>query len=181
MDQMHLLAIADTISHFSSDVDKLEQFASMPADASGGAADSSRNVSLSNDYGGGSHPSMGGGGAVNQRVALGNATVDECGIRFLMAKKQYEYLLRCLPPAQRKKLHLTGLSSSHIIWAFHSDCEAELLNSLACVQKGEETWEELRAYDIAWWLRNPTSLLMFIERVVKNVFQQDQNPMDTSL
>jgi hypothetical protein len=180
MDQMHLLAIADTISHFSSDVDKLEQFASMPADASGGAADFSRNASLSNGYGGGGHSSASGGGTVN-RVVLGNATVDECGIRFLMAKKQYEYLLRCLPPTQRKKLHLTGLSSSHIIWAFHSDCEAELLNSLACVQKGEETWEELRAYGIAWWLRNPTSLRICIERVAKNVFQQDQNPMDTSL
>ena len=35
---------------------------------------------------------------------LGIETVDECGLRFLMAMKQHEYLLRYLPPVQKQRL-----------------------------------------------------------------------------
>ena len=31
-------------------------------------------------------------------------TVDECGLRFLMAMKQHEYLLRYLPHVQKQRL-----------------------------------------------------------------------------
>ena len=37
-------------------------------------------------------------------AGAGIESVDECGLRFLMAMKQHEYLLRCLPINQRKNL-----------------------------------------------------------------------------
>ena len=83
---MHLLAVADTISHFSNSVvDRLAQAnaALQPAVMS----------------------SMGDTSASGYASAAGGMeTVDECGLRFLMAKKQHEYLLRCLPLKQRRQL-----------------------------------------------------------------------------
>lgn len=46
--------------------------------------------------------------------------------------------------------NFSGMSTSQIVWAFHSDAETELLNALPCCQKGEENWEDLRAYGVAW-------------------------------
>lgn len=37
-------------------------------------------------------------------AGAGIESVDECGLRFLMAMKQHEYLLRCLPIKQRHAL-----------------------------------------------------------------------------
>lgn len=80
VDQMHLLAIADTISHFSSNImDKL--------------AHANASLQQSNST------SMG-----YATPTMGIDTVDECGLRFLMAMKQHEYLLLCLPLKQRKLL-----------------------------------------------------------------------------
>ena len=71
-------------------------------------------------------------------------SLDDCGLRFLLAKKQYMYLKHCLPMAQRKNLQKQGLSSSNLIWGFHSESEDELLNMIPSVTKGTPTWPELR-------------------------------------
>lgn len=57
----------------------------------------------------------------------------------------------------------------------------ELLNSIPCCQRQQEHWEELRAYGVAWWLRNNAALRGCVERVAKNAFQKEQNPMDAAL
>ncbi|KAK5967217.1 hypothetical protein GCK32_000230 [Trichostrongylus colubriformis] len=148
VDQMHLLAIADTLSHFSAD-----------------AADK-HNLSNAGEY---------------ATTASGVETVDECGLRFLMAMKQYEYLLLCLPIKQRMELKINGLSSSDIIWAQHSETEVELLNAIPSLQKSNPSWEELRSLGIAWWLKNTASLKTCVEKLAKAAFQQHQDPMDSSL
>ena len=80
---MHLLAVADTISHFSSSaVDRLAHANVM-----------FQHESSANDENESTFAYTG-----------GMETVDKCGLRFLMAKKQYEYLLRYLPLKQRKQL-----------------------------------------------------------------------------
>ncbi|KAK6760766.1 hypothetical protein RB195_022003 [Necator americanus] len=163
VDQMHLLAIADTLSHFSTDVmDKLAQ---------ANAALQPVVPSVLGD-------SSAGGYAT---AASGMETVDECGLRYLMAMKQHEYLLVCLPIKQRMELKKVGLSSSDIIWAQHSETETELLNAVPGLQKSNPTWEELRSLGIAWWLKNTTSLRICVEKLAKAAFQQNQNPMDSSL
>jgi len=122
VDQMHLLAIADTLCHFSSDVmDKLAQ-----ANASlqpvlvstlGRRGCGWVPVCLTREY-------IGDTAAAGYATAsMGVETVDECGLRFLMAVKQHEYLCLCLPLKQRQALKAKGIASSHVIWAFHSDTE----------------------------------------------------------
>ncbi|CAD5215760.1 unnamed protein product [Bursaphelenchus okinawaensis] len=163
VDQMHLLAVADTLSQFSPSVmDKLvqvnaplkpEQKSSLIDTAASGYASSSTGIE----------------------------TVDECGLRFLMAMKQHDYLLLCLPRGQRQKLRVQGMPISQVIWAFHSDAENELLSTIPCYQKGQETWDGLRSYGVAWWLKNNTTLRLIMEKVAKAAFQAQQEPMDAAL
>lgn len=68
-----------------------------------------------------------------------------------------------------------------MIWAFHSDTETELMNSIPVFQRQQENWDELRSYGIAWWMRNNATLRICVERVAKNAFQRDQNPLDAAL
>lgn len=44
-----------------------------------------------------------------------------------------------------------------------------------------ESWEELRAFGFAWWLKNTTSLRLCVERIAKTAFQANQDPMDAAL
>ncbi|WKY17140.1 hypothetical protein Q1695_001621 [Nippostrongylus brasiliensis] len=163
VDQMHLLAIADTLSHFSADVvDKVTQ-------ANAGFQPTAP-TAIGNFSAGG-----------YATVASGIEAVDECGLRFLMAVKQHEYLLLCLPIKQRMELKKNGLSSADIIWAQHSETEMELLNAIPSLQKSNSTWEELRNLGVAWWLKNTASLKICMEKIAKAAFQQNQDPMDSSL
>lgn len=66
---------------------------------------------------------------------------------------------------------ISGLSSSHFAWAFHSIAEEELLNMLPAIQKGDPTWSELRAMGIGWWVRNTHNLRRCIEKV-KTVYNK---------
>ena len=66
---------------------------------------------------------------------------------------------------QRKSLQKQGLSSSNLIWGFHSESEEELLNMIPSVQKSTPTWAELRELGVAWWVRNNNTLRKLIEKV----------------
>ncbi|CAI2358263.1 unnamed protein product [Caenorhabditis sp. 36 PRJEB53466] len=163
VDQMHLLAIADTLSHFTNDKkDKLDQV---------NAAMKPVVPSVLGDATAGGYAT----------AAAGIETVDECGLRYLMAMKQHEYLLVCLPMKQRMELKKSGLSAASIIWAQHSETETELLNAVPGMQKANPTWDELRGLGVAWWLKNTSSLKICIEKLAKAAFQQNQDPMDASL
>ncbi|GMT07275.1 hypothetical protein PENTCL1PPCAC_29449, partial [Pristionchus entomophagus] len=161
VDQMHLLAIADTLSHFSADVmDKLAQ----------------ANAALNPVA-----PSVLGESGGYATATAGVETIDECGLRFLMAMKQHEYLLLCLPIKQRQQLRLKGLSSAHVIWATHSDTENELLNAVPAMQKTNFVWDDLRGIGAAWWLKTPASLRICVEKLAKSAFQLKQDPLDAAL
>ncbi|CAJ0582912.1 unnamed protein product, partial [Mesorhabditis spiculigera] len=164
VDQMHLLAIADTLSHFNPDaIDKLTQ------------ANASMKPAVQSVLG--EHAEAGGYAA----AAGGIDTVDECGLRFLMSMKQHEYLLLCLPMKQKQQLRVRGLSSAHVIWAQHSETETELLNAIPCLQKSNPTWEELKGLGIAWWLKNTASLKVCVEKLAAAAYKQNQDPMDAAL
>lgn len=98
-------------------------------------------------------------------AAAGVETVDECGLRYLMAMKQHEYLMVCLPMKQRMELKKSGLSASNIIWAQHSETETELLNAVPGMHRTNPSWEELKGLGVAWWLKNTASLKICIEKV----------------
>ncbi|KAK6110658.1 RAVE protein 1 C terminal family protein [Brugia pahangi] len=162
VDQMHLLAVADTLSHFSSDItDKSAQ---------ANAAFQITQTRIMNDATSGYATPI-----------AGFETIDECGLRYLMAMKQHEYLLLCLPLQQKHSLRSRGLSPSQIIWALHSETETELLNAIPCLQKPTLSWEELRALGVAWWLKSTASLRAIIEKLAKAAFQKNQDPLDACL
>ncbi|CAI4224874.1 unnamed protein product [Auanema sp. JU1783] len=162
VDQMHMLAIADTLSHFSGDVmDKLNSGTVANVVGTMGGT-----VLAQSDY---------------TTTANGIETVDECGLRYMMAIKQYEYLVICLPPKQKLDLIKQGLSPSHVIWALHSETELEILQATPAWTKANSTWEDMRSMGIAWWLKSPATLKTCFEKLAKAAFQQNQDPMDASL
>ncbi|XP_031425957.1 dmX-like protein 1 isoform X3 [Clupea harengus] len=116
-----------------------------------------------------------------QGESQGGETLDECGLRFLLAVRLHTFLLTSLPPAHRAQLLHQGLSTSHYAWAFHSEAEEELLNMLPALQKGDPAWPELRAMGLGWWLRSTPRLRRCIEKVAKATFQRNNDPLDAAL
>ncbi|XP_014674315.1 PREDICTED: dmX-like protein 2, partial [Priapulus caudatus] len=108
LDQMHLLAMADTVA--STDADRYGT--TQTADKK--SAESYSGMGL----GGG-----GGGYAAVTAVSTGTDTIDDCGLRFLLAMRQYTYLQRSLPPVHRAQLQQMGLSTAMFAWALHSEAQ----------------------------------------------------------
>ena len=62
-------------------------------------------------------------------------SLDDCGLRFLLAIRHHTYLLRCLPLAQRAAIQKGGVGSPNICWAFHSESQEELLEFIPSVRQ----------------------------------------------
>ncbi|KAM6930538.1 LOW QUALITY PROTEIN: dmX-like protein 1 [Xenentodon cancila] len=117
----------------------------------------------------------------NQAKNKGGETLDECGLKFLLAVRLHTFLSTSLPPAHRAQLLRQGLSTCHYAWAFHSDAEEELLNMLPALQRGEPSWPELRSMGVGWWLRSTDKLRRCIEKVAKASFQRNNDPLDAAI
>eukprot|EP00094_Tigriopus_californicus_P002839 TCALIF_02737-PA protein Name:"Similar to DMXL1 DmX-like protein 1 (Homo sapiens)" AED:0.22 eAED:0.22 QI:0/0.72/0.68/1/1/1/19/158/2211 len=155
LDQMHLLALADTVSSIQLDLaDRFAietakmQLAKETASASDGPSPES---------------------------------LDDCGLRFLLSMKHYSYLQRCLPLKQRNQMIKQGLGSSYFVWGFHSESDDELLNMIPNVAKSTPNWQELRELGTGWWLRNNATLRKLMEKVAKTAFQAKQDPLDAAI
>ena len=79
--------------------------------------------------------------------------------------KHYNYLLRCLPIAQRAQFQRQGVGTNNLVWAFHSESEEELLNLIPSYAKGNPKWSILKELGVGWWLRNHTLLKTCVEKV----------------
>lgn len=93
-------------------------------------------------------------------------SLDDCGLRFLLAMKHYNYLLRCLGVAQRTQFQKRGMCSADIAWAFHSESEEELLQLTPLYVRGTPRWSVLKELGVGWWLKNQTLLRTCIEKVI---------------
>lgn len=71
-------------------------------------------------------------------------SLDDCGLRFLLAMKHYGYLLRCLPIGQRAALQRAGVGTCNVVWAFHSESHEQLLQLIPGFAKGQPVWSTLR-------------------------------------
>ncbi|XP_071118494.1 dmX-like protein 2 isoform X1 [Haliotis cracherodii] len=153
LDQMYLMALADTVA--STKVDISENFShDQPKTGMGeGQAD----------------------------ISHATESMDDCGVRFLLAMRHHNYLLGTLPPLQKLALQRQGLKSFQLVWAFHSEATEELLSFIPSMQKGEPTWEELKQYGAGWWITNISQLKKCIEKVAKAAFQAKKNPLDAAL
>ncbi|KFO21425.1 DmX-like protein 2 [Fukomys damarensis] len=111
----------------------------------------------------------------------GRDTLDECGLRYLLAMRLHTCLLTSLPPLYRVQLLHQGVSTCHFAWAFHSEAEEELINMIPSIQRGDPQWSELRAMGIGWWVRNISTLRRCIEKVAKASFQRNNDALDAAL
>ncbi|XP_021549736.1 dmX-like protein 2 isoform X8 [Neomonachus schauinslandi] len=115
------------------------------------------------------------------QACLGRDTLDECGLRYLLAMRLHTCLLTSLPPLYRVQLLHQGVSTCHFAWAFHSEAEEELINMIPAIQRGDPQWSELRAMGIGWWVRNINTLRRCIEKVAKASFQRNNDALDSAL
>ncbi|XP_046400831.1 dmX-like protein 2 isoform X2 [Ischnura elegans] len=158
LDQMHLLALADTVSTCNTD------FAERFANDAAKTAIAKENLT-----------------GVPDGQDASTDSLDDCGLRFLLAMKHYNFLLRCLPLAQRAQFQRQGVGTGNIVWAFHSESEEELLNLIPSYAKGSPRWSTLRELGVGWWLRSNTLLRTCVEKIAKAAFQARQDPLDAAL
>lgn len=151
LDQMHLLALADTVS--TCDADFAEKFATNPR--------------VDNAQGTGQD--------------ISPDSLDDCGLRFLLAMKHYGYLQRCLPLAQRASLQRSGVGTCNLVWAFHSETHEQLLALIPGYAKGTPKWNTLRELGVGWWVRGRDLLRTCVERLARASYKEHSNPMDAAL
>lgn len=164
LDQMHLLALADTVSTCNTDF--AERFA---IDAAKTAIAKENPSSVS-----GEEPSTGEKEKCHlkflQNLCFFVDSLDDCGLRFLLAMKHFSYLLRCLPLVQRGQFQKQGVGMNNIVWAFHSESEEELLTLIPSYSKGTLRWSTLKELGAGWWMRNFTLMKTCVEKVCFSVF-----------
>ncbi|XP_072393100.1 dmX-like protein 2 isoform X4 [Diabrotica undecimpunctata] len=156
LDQMHLLALADTVATCNTDL--AERF----------AIDAAKSAMIKENL-------------IGQNEELMTENLDDCGLRFLLAMKHYGYLLRCLPLVQRTQFQKQGVGNNNLAWAYHSESQEELLNLIPSYAKGEPTWPQLRELGVGWWIRNLNLLKILVQVLAKASFQVNQDPMDAAL
>lgn len=126
LDQIHLIALADTAANIRCDVTfsgrqdmfgKRNKFltSQQSVDAVNATATASATVSAT---------------GITSSNAAAQPTVDTCGFKFLLALRSYNYLLRTLPVHDSQLLKKAGLGSAVFTWAFHSECQQELLAAI---------------------------------------------------
>lgn len=158
LDQMHLLALADTVSTCNTDF--AERF----------AIDAAKTAIAKENLTG-----------VPEGEDVSTDSLDDCGLRFLLAMKHYNYLLRCLPLVQRALFQRQGVSTNNLVWAYHSESEEELLQLIPSYAKSQPRWATLKELGVGWWLRNNTILKTCIEKVAKAAYQSSQDPLDAAI
>ncbi|XP_029173439.1 dmX-like protein 2 isoform X2 [Nylanderia fulva] len=158
LDQMHLLALADTVS--TCNVDFAERF----------AIDAAKNAIAKENLTG-----------IPDGETVSTDSLDDCGLRFLLAMKHYNYLIRCLPLVQRAQFQKQGIASNNLVWAFHSESEEELLGLIPSYAKGQPKWSVLKELGVGWWIRSNTVLKKCVEKIAKAAFQHNQDPLDAAI
>ncbi|XP_031780869.1 dmX-like protein 2 isoform X2 [Nasonia vitripennis] len=158
LDQMHLLALADTVS--TCNVDFAERF----------AIDAQKSAIAKENLTG-----------IPDGEAVSMDSLDDCGLRFLLAMKHYNYLIKCLPLAQRAQFQKQGVSTNNLVWAFHSESEEELLSLIPSYAKAQPRWSVLKELGVGWWISNMAVLKQCVEKIAKAAFQQNQDPLDAAI
>lgn len=154
---MHLLALADTVATCNTD------FAERFLNDAAKTAIAKENLT-----------------GVPQE-SISSDSLDDCGLRFLLAMKHFTYLLRCLPLVQRTQFQKQGVGTSNLVWAFHSESEEEMLNLIPSYAKNQAKWSTLKELGVGWWLRNNTLLRQCVERLAKAAYQVKQDPLDAAI
>lgn len=149
LDQMYLLALADTLANSSNDSLSNQTYATDKP--------SSKKISI---------PLF----LVFSCQSLLD-TMDDCGLRFLIDVQRYIYLSRIVssPNTNGNSALNHIITSASYAWAFHSDLQEDLLGMLPCMVKNKPIWSELKIFGVGWWIRNKSVITRLFEKVTYNL------------
>ncbi|CAH8599123.1 unnamed protein product [Heterobilharzia americana] len=171
LDQMYLLGIADLMAKTHSDITDCLSEASVT------------HSSYDNKH----YPLLTKQASIKDGSKQG---LDECGLRFLLTVQLYSYLSKTLPPGRRAQLLASGLTTSSLVWAYHSDSEEELLSCLPIVTNpsiginndtSELNWPDFKRYGCGWWIRSESLLIRCAEKMARTAFQSTKDPMEAAV
>ncbi|EDV26441.1 uncharacterized protein TRIADDRAFT_54433 [Trichoplax adhaerens] len=174
LDQLYLLTLAEDIGSIKVEIGA---FSHQDKDEESTFQTTNRMTAAS------SFTSSDGGGYANvDRLSSGSGveSVDDCGLRFLLAMRLHIALNRSLPPRYRMSLD-KQMSTSNFAWAFHSTSAEDLVALIPAVHRGDPSWEELRMVGAGWWIRSNDLLRRCVEKVARTQFNANQNPLDCAL
>ncbi|XP_042756917.1 uncharacterized protein LOC111876767 isoform X1 [Lactuca sativa] len=103
--------------------------------------------------------------------------LDIPGRRFWVAVRfQQLYCVRRLgrPPSKGDLV----INSSLIAWAFQSDCQESLFESLL---NNDSSWDEMRTMGVGFWYTNQAQLRVKMERLAKQQFLKNRDPKACAL
>ncbi|KAI3441725.1 uncharacterized protein J3R85_001750 [Psidium guajava] len=104
-------------------------------------------------------------------------SLDEPGRRFWVSVryKQLHFLRKCGRMASLEEL---VIDSASICWAFHSDCQDNLLDSFL---PDASSWQEMRAVGVGLWLTDASQLRTRMEKLARSQYLKRKDPKDCAL
>lgn len=113
----------------------------------------------------------------NKSSASAYESLDEPGRRYWIALRfqQLQFLRRDSRSASLEEL---AIDSRLIGWAYHSDCQEILLDS---VSSNEPTWQEMRSLGVGIWFTNTTQLRIRMEKLARSQYLKKKDPKDCML
>ncbi|XP_011650671.1 uncharacterized protein LOC101204824 isoform X2 [Cucumis sativus] len=113
----------------------------------------------------------------NKSSSSAYESLDEPGRRYWIAWRfqQLQFLRRESRSASMEEL---AIDSKLIGWAYHSDCQEILLNS---VSSNEPTWQEMRSLGVGIWFTNTTQLRTRMEKLARSQYLKKKDPKDCML
>ncbi|XP_059651214.1 uncharacterized protein LOC132298889 [Cornus florida] len=104
-------------------------------------------------------------------------SLDEPGRRFWVAVrfKQLYFVRRFGRLAFSGEL---AVDSGLVAWAFHSDCQENLLGSLL---HNESSWQEMRSIGFGFWYTNATQLRLKMEKLARQQYLKNKDPKACAL
>ncbi|XP_008437872.2 uncharacterized protein LOC103483174 isoform X1 [Cucumis melo] len=113
----------------------------------------------------------------NKSSSSAYESLDEPGRRYWIALRfqQLQFLRRESRSASVEEL---AIDSKLIGWAYHSDCQEILLNS---VSSNEPTWQEMRSLGVGIWFTNTTQLRIRMEKLARSQYLKKKDPKDCML
>ncbi|KAG0303627.1 regulator of (H+)-ATPase in vacuolar membrane [Dissophora globulifera] len=113
------------------------------------------------------------------RIDKQHGSIDDSGLRFLMAVRRFNYLSYILPPHQRP----TMLSYRDVTWAYHSESQDLLLEFCSSSLKTPMTWTEAKSLGVFLWMRKKDAMLKQLEVIARNQYnsKDEKDPVGSSL
>ncbi|XP_042377288.1 uncharacterized protein LOC121970563 isoform X1 [Zingiber officinale] len=112
----------------------------------------------------------------NTKATAAYGSLDDAGRRFWVSVRfQYLYSMRRSGGVVAEDL---PVNSRLAAWAFQSDCQDDLLNS---VLSSDPSWVDMRNLGVGLWYTNASQLRTRMEKLARSEYLRNKNPKDCAL